>query len=157
MTERSVTHATFVVERTYDASPPRVFAAWADPAAKRRWFAGLDKEGSGEHELDFRVGGREINRGGPPGGPVFTFDARYQDIVPDQRIVYTYDMHADETRISVSLATVEFKPAGAGTQLIFTEQGAFLDGGDKPQYREQGTSDLLDALGAELLLITDPA
>jgi uncharacterized protein YndB with AHSA1/START domain len=146
MTERSVTHATFVIERNYDASPARVFTAWADPAAKRRWF-GV----SNEHELDFRVGGREINRGGPPGGPVYTFDARYNDIVPDQRIVYTYDMHMDEMRISVSLTTVEFKSAGTGTRLIFTEQGTFLDGGDKPQYREQGTGDLLDALGAELL------
>jgi uncharacterized protein YndB with AHSA1/START domain len=146
MTERSVTHATFVIERTYDASPERVFAAWAQPVAKARWFAGSD----GEFELDFRVGGREINRGGPPGGPVYAFEGRYQDIVPDERIVYTYDMHLDETRISVSLATVEFKPAGTRTQLIFTEQGAFLDGLDTPADREQGTSGLLDALGAEL-------
>ncbi len=118
MTERSVTHATFVVERSYEASPARVFAAWADPAAQARWFAGPD--------------------------------GYYQDIVPDQRIIYTYDMHLDETRISVSLATVEFTPAGKGTRLIFTEQGAFLDGYDNPARREQGTRDLLDALGAAL-------
>jgi uncharacterized protein YndB with AHSA1/START domain len=148
--KRSVTHATFVVERTYDASPARVFAAWADPAAKARWFAGPDEAGPAEFELDFRVGGREINRGGPPGGPVYTFERRYQDIVPNQRIVYTYDMHLDQTRISVSLATVEFKPAGAGTRLILTEQGAFLDGRDDPALREHGSGALLDALGAEL-------
>lgn len=70
--------------------------------------------------------------------------------MPDQRIVYTYDMHLDETRISVSLATVEFEPAGAGTRLVFTEQGAFLDGLDTPAQREQGTGELLDALGGEL-------
>ncbi len=150
MTERSVAHATFVLERTYEAPPARVFAAWADPAAKRRWFAAPNEGRTGEHELDFRVGGREINRGGPPGGPLYTFDGRYQDIVPDHRIVYSYDMYLDQTRISVSLATVEFHPASAGTRLIFTEQGAFLDGQDQPQYREQGTGDLLDALGAEL-------
>ena len=149
MTERSVAHATFVVKRTYDASPARVFAAWADPAAKSRWLAGPD-EPTAEFELDFRVGGREINRGGRPDGQVYTYEARYQDIVPDQRIVYTYDMHRGETRISVSLATVELEPAGAGTRLIVTEQGAFLDGGDQPQYREQGTGELLDALGATL-------
>jgi uncharacterized protein YndB with AHSA1/START domain len=150
MTERSVTHTTFVVERTYDASPARVFAAWANPAAKARWFAGPDEWETAAFELDFRVGGREISRGGPKGGPVHTFEGRYYDIVPDERIVYTYDMHLDETRISVSLATVEFKPTGAGTRLIFTEQGAFLDGYDMPAQREQGTADLLDALGAEL-------
>lgn len=73
MTERSVTHATFVIERTYDASPGRVFAAWADPAAKARWFGNLDAPDPW-YELDFRLGGREINRGGPPGGPVYTYD-----------------------------------------------------------------------------------
>jgi uncharacterized protein YndB with AHSA1/START domain len=149
MTERSVEHATFVIERTYDASPARVFAAWADPTAKGRWF-GASEEAAGEYELDFRVGGREVNRGGGPDGQIYTYAALYQDIVPDHRIVYTYDMRRDDTRISVSLATVEFKPAGPGTRLIFTEHGAFLDGEDKPSYREQGTGDLLDALGAEL-------
>jgi uncharacterized protein YndB with AHSA1/START domain len=88
----------------YDASPARVFAAWAGPEAKARWFARAD-------EFDFRVGRREMHRGGPEGAPTFTFDARYQDIVQDERIVYTYDMHLDEKRISVSLATVELKPA----------------------------------------------
>jgi uncharacterized protein YndB with AHSA1/START domain len=149
MSERSVAHATFVIERTYDAAPARVFNAWADPVAKARWF-GPGELTKGGHELDFRVGGREINRGGPPGGAVYTFDACYQDIVPDERIVYTYDMHLDETRISVSLATVELKPAGAGTRLIFTEQGVFLDGHDTPAEREHGTRSLLEKLDAEL-------
>ena len=90
MSERSVAHATFVIERTYDAAPARVFNAWADPVAKARWF-GPGELTKGGHELDFRVGGREINRGGPPGGAVYTFDACYQDIVPDERIVYTYE------------------------------------------------------------------
>jgi uncharacterized protein YndB with AHSA1/START domain len=148
--ERSVTHATIVVERTYDVSPARVFAAWADPTVKIRWFAGPDDWESGDFELDFRVGGRERNSGGPPGGPVYRYDAMYQDIVPDQRIILTYDLYLDETRISVSLATVELKPVAAGTRLIYTEQGAYLDGHDVPDLREQGMGTLLDALGAEL-------
>ena len=150
MTQRSVTHTTFVIERTYDASPARVFAAFADPAIKKRWFAGPPEWGPDESEMDFRVGGRETNRGGPKGGPIHSFDARYQDIVPNERIVFTYDMHLDDKRISVSLSTVELKPAGAGTRLIFTEQGAFLDGYDNPAGREHGTGELLDNLGAEL-------
>lgn len=150
MIERSVTHATFVIERTYPASPARVYAAWADPKAKARWFACHEEWGPFEHELDFRVGGRETNRGGPKGGPVHVFDGRYQDIVPNERIIYAYDMHLDDKRISVSLATVEFRPEGKGTRLIFTEQGAFLDGWDNAAQREHGTNELLDALGAEL-------
>jgi uncharacterized protein YndB with AHSA1/START domain len=150
MTERSVTHSTFAIERTYEASPARVFAAWSDPEAKARWFGGSD------FELDFRIGGRELNRGGPDGGPVFTYDALYQDIVPDERIVYTYDMLMDDTRISVSVATVEFEPSGDGTRLTFTEQGAFLDGHDTPEQREHGTGSLLDALG-RMILEREPA
>jgi uncharacterized protein YndB with AHSA1/START domain len=148
VSERSVTHATFVIERTYDTPPARVFAAWAEPEAKARWF-GPDGDG-GDYELDFKVGGRELNRGSAPDGDVYTYDARYQDIVMDERIVYTYDMLRGDTRISVSLATVEFKPDGSGTKLVFTEQGAFLDGQDTPDLREEGTGSLLDALGVEL-------
>jgi uncharacterized protein YndB with AHSA1/START domain len=150
VTERSVTHATFVVERHYDASPARVFAAWADPAAKARWFAGPEEWGRDEFGLDFRVGGREVSRGGPPGGPVHAYDAVYQDIVPDERIVYSYSLCLDQTLISVSLATVELRAEAAGTRLVLTEQGAWLDGYDDAGERERGTGELLDALGAEL-------
>ena len=144
MTDRSVTHSTFVLERLYDAPPARVFGAWSDQQAKAQWF------GASDFELDFRIGGREVNRGGPEGGPVFTYDARYQDIVEGQRIVYTYDMLMDDTRISVSVATVEFKPSGDGTLLTYTEQGAFLDGHDTPEQREGGTGTIFDKLGEVL-------
>jgi uncharacterized protein YndB with AHSA1/START domain len=150
MTERSVTHTTFVLERSYEAAPATVFAAFAEPSAKARWFAGPGDWESGGYELDFRVGGHERVAGGPPGGPIHTYEARYQDIVPDERIVLTYDMYMDETRISVSLMTVEFQPEGDGTRLVLTEQDAFLDGYDVPAERERGTRELLDALGAEL-------
>ncbi len=150
MSDRSVTHATFVIQRAYDASPERVFTAFADPAAKVRWFRGPEEWGADQHEIDFRVGGRETSRGGPPGGQVHTFDCRYQDIVPNQRIVFTYDMHLDDQRISVSLATIEFKPSGGGALLTYTEQGAFLDGWDNPAGREEGMGEVLDQLGAML-------
>jgi uncharacterized protein YndB with AHSA1/START domain len=150
MSERSVTHATFVIERTYPASPARVFAAWSSREAKARWFRGPDEWGAPEHELDFRVDGRERVSGGPKGGPVHTFEARYHDIVPDARIVSSYEMHLGDKRISVSLATVELEPAGAGTRLIYTEQGAFLDGYDDAGSREHGTIGLIDKLEAAI-------
>jgi uncharacterized protein YndB with AHSA1/START domain len=150
MSERATHHATFVIERVYDAPPARVFKAFADPAAKARWFEGPDEWEKGPQEFDFRVGGRERNSGGPKGGPVHAFDALYYDIVPNERIVYAYEMHLGATRISVSLTTVELKPAGAGTRLIFTEQGVFLDGYDDAGGREHGSRWLLDKLEASL-------
>jgi uncharacterized protein YndB with AHSA1/START domain len=147
MSERFTEHATFVIERNYPVPRPRVFAAWAEREAKAQWF-GFDERGP--DEFDFRVGGREVVSGGPEGGPVFTFQGLYQDIVPDERIVYTYDMLMDEQRISVSVATVEFKPAGDGTLLVFTEQGVFLDGLDEASRREEGTGTLLTRLDAAL-------
>ena len=81
MTERFVRHATFVIERTYDASPARVFAAWSEAEAKARWFSCHEERATAEYQLDFRVGGREINRVGPRGGPVHSFDGRDLDSV----------------------------------------------------------------------------
>jgi len=147
MSERSATHATFVIERTYDADPARVFAAWTDVSAKGQWFG--PPEGGGAHELDFRVGGREHFEVSA-GGALYTYDARYEDVVPDERIVYTYNMHRDGTRMSVSVSTVELLASGAGTHLRYTEQGVFLDGTDTPAAREHGTAELLDKLGAAL-------
>jgi uncharacterized protein YndB with AHSA1/START domain len=101
--------------------------------------------------MDFRVGGRERAKGRFEGGVTTTFDAIYHDIVPQQRIVYTYEMHLDERKISVSLATLEIEPAGAGrTKLKVCEQGAFLGGYDDAGSRERGTRELLDQLGASL-------
>ena len=150
MSAPGVTHDTFVIERTYDAPVDRVFGAWADPGLKARWFAGSpDALGAG-YELDFRVGGHEVNRGGPPGGPVYTYDSEFRDIVPGHRIVSTYEMFADDQRISVSGATVEFHDVAGGTRLVLTEQGVFLDGRDTGAQREEGTRSLLESLAAVL-------
>jgi uncharacterized protein YndB with AHSA1/START domain len=149
MAERTVTHATFVIERVYPARPGRVFSAWAEPAVKARWFGPPDG-GANDYGLDFRIGGREWNKGAGPDGQIYTYEARFYDIVPDERIVTAYEMYLDGSRISVSLGTVEIRPEGRGTRLTYTEQGAFLDGFDKPEIREKGTAELLDALGRDI-------
>jgi uncharacterized protein YndB with AHSA1/START domain len=152
MTDRSVIHDTFTIERTYPAAPSRVFDAFASAEAKSAWgdTGGLEPvEGeAGAKEFEFRPGGRE-RFGMKVQGTVFRYDALYYDIVPDQRIVYSYEMYADGARISVSVATIEFAKSGDGTALTWTEQGAYLDGIDGPQapaLRREGTTEMLDGL-----------
>ncbi|MDB5976263.1 MAG: putative glutathione S-transferase-related transrane protein [Nevskia sp.] len=150
MKPASTHHATFVIERHYPATPARVFKAWSDPAAKARWFSADGDWKSSGHRLDFRIGGHEHLRSTAPDGVYHIYDAHYLDLVPDQRIVYAYTMHLGETRISVSLTTVEISTAAGGTRLVFTEQGAFLDGYDNVAQREAGTHELLNSLGRSL-------
>src|SRR6266550_4040021 len=142
--DHNVTHATFTLERSYPVPPAQVFAAWADPAAKASWFT--PGPGFG-HELDFRIGGREV----ATGGPVMTFETFYRDIVPEQRIVYTSTLSTETDLMTVSLTTVEFAPgADGGTRLVLTEQGAYLDDREQPAWREHGTADQLEALATQL-------
>jgi len=148
--KRNVVHSTFCVERSYDASPERVFQAFAELESKTKWFSGPSEWQTGKREFDFRVGGREVLSGGPPGGPFHTFEARYFDIVPNQRIIYGYDMFVGEQKLSVSLATIELQAHGKGTRLTMTEQGAYLDGVEDGSQRERGTRDLLEKLGQSL-------
>ena len=154
MKERSVIHSTFVIERSYPATPERVFAAFADPAKKRRWFAEGDHHDVEHYEMDFRVGGSERARfrfkeGTPLKGIACTNDTRHLDIVPNRRIVVASTMTVGESRISASLATFEFLPSEAGTDLIFTHQAVFFEGADGPEMREAGWRKLLDRLTAE--------
>jgi len=149
----ATTHGTLVVERRYNASPQRVFAAWADPEAKRAWFV----EGEGweieSYALDFREGGAEKSRfrflkGQETFGEETRFgnNTVFNEIVPNERILFTYSMDRNGARFSVSLASVEFKPADNGTRLIFTEHAAFFEGADGIQMREAGWRELLQKL-----------
>jgi uncharacterized protein YndB with AHSA1/START domain len=151
MTERSVTHATFRIERTYEGSTPeQVFFAFADKASKRRWF--VDGEGwqIDSFEMDFRVGGIERSSFRFQGGPLVSNETIYHDIVENQRLVCAYSMTVGETLISVSLGTIEISATEGGSKLAYTEQGAYLDGHDNVAQREGGCRELYEALAVEL-------
>jgi uncharacterized protein YndB with AHSA1/START domain len=154
MEQQSVIHSTFVIERSFAATPARVFDAFADPSKKRRWF--VDGEGNKveQYEMDFRVGGKErarfrLGEQTPLKGVACTNDTIYQDIVRDRRLVFASTMTIGERCISASLVTAEFLPSNSGTDLVLTHQGAFFEGADGPEMREEGWQTLLDRLATE--------
>lgn len=140
--------STFTITRSLSAPPERVFAALSDFEQKKQWFVGPANWAQVEASLDFRPGGSEVNIGQGPDGDRSEFHAHYYDIVPNERIVYAYEMHHRGVKLSVSLATFELEPDGDGTALTLTEHGVYLDGHEDPALREEGTRMLFDQLAA---------
>ena len=149
MSVQAITHDKFVIERVYEATPGEVFAAWADPAVKARWFIGPTGWTAVKRELDFPIGGEELLLGRHESGETL-FRARFHDIVAGERIVYDYDMYLGERHHSVSLATIELRAVRSGTKLTFTEHVAFLDGTTSAESRERGTAAHLERIEAQL-------
>ena len=148
-------HDSFVLERTYPQAPARVFAAFADPARKKRWFADGGGDPDATYALDFKVGGLErsaykITADVPVKGLIISSESQLQDIVENQRIVFTQVMALGGKRISASLVTFELSPAGAGTKLVCTHHAAYFEGADGPKMRKAGWETLLVKLGAAL-------
>lgn len=150
-----VVHGSFTIERSYRASPERVFAAFAEPATKQRWFAEGEGFIVGSYELDFRVGGSETSSF-TVARPEFSSqeirnDTYYFDIVPNRRIVYGYSMANEGTPFSASLTTVTLAAAAdGGTLLTLHEQATFFQGADGLDMRTIGTRQLLERLAKEL-------
>lgn len=149
----TLVHGTFSIERHYPHSAKHVFSAFSDKAKKRRWQV----EGEGftieKFEMDFKVGGHEHASFRYMGGPLITMDLTYHDIIPEKRLIFVYSMAMEGKPMSTSLTTIELLPnegKSKGTDMIFTEQGAFTDGVDSLKSREEGTRGLLEVLAKEL-------
>lgn len=154
MESSPVVHSTFVIERACPAEPDRAFAAFADAERKRRWYTAGENHTVHEYSLDFRVGGVErwsatFDEGTPFAGTRLASYGVYLDIVPASRIVLASDMQFGGRRISVALITIELAPEEQGARLFFTHQGAFFEGADGPEMREEGWHKLLNRLGDE--------
>lgn len=150
MSDHSVDHSTIIIDRRFRSAPGRVFAAWADPGARRRWDVPGGDWRYVEHAHDFRVGGMDVLDFGPPDDLRYQSRTRYEDIVVDARIVMSYSVWTDDVPMSVSLLTVEFRPVGTGTHMVVTEQAVFLDGRDSPDTRRHGLAEMLEQLAAQL-------
>jgi uncharacterized protein YndB with AHSA1/START domain len=149
-TSSQAVHSTFTLEHHYPQAPERVFAAFAQPARKRLWYAEGNHEIQ-EFEMDFRAGGSErfsyrFKEGHPIAGSEIANESTYHDIVPDERIVMTARMSLNGKPILVQLLTIEFVGSRKGTDLILTNQGTFLEWEGGPEMIEAGWRALLDRL-----------
>jgi uncharacterized protein YndB with AHSA1/START domain len=154
-TEQTAIHNTFVIERRFPQSPEAVFAAFSEPAKKRRWFGESESHDVEAFEMDFRDGGTErlqycFKPGSPLDGMVLVNEGTYQDIVPNQRLVTSHTMDIAGKRVSIALVTIELLPTETGTDLICTHQGVFFEGSGGPQMREMGWRSLFEKLAKEL-------
>jgi uncharacterized protein YndB with AHSA1/START domain len=155
----TVNHSTFTLERSFPAAPERVFSAFSDPAKKIRWYADGRSMEMLEFTMDFRVGGHDCVRfrmpqDSPIPGTVLRYDTHYLEIESSRRIVIAYSIGREiaETNqpFSASLATFELLPTDSGTDLLFTEQSAFFENADGPEWRKQGWTTLLNKLAEAL-------
>src|ERR1700721_486156 len=97
MQQPTVNHSTFTLERSFPATPERVFSAFSDPAKKIRWFAGGPTRDVLRFDIDFRVGGRDSIRyrtslDSPLKGAILSNETHYLEIQPNRRIVIAYAM-----------------------------------------------------------------
>jgi uncharacterized protein YndB with AHSA1/START domain len=154
MPDSTVVHSTFVIDRAYPQTPGRVFAAFAQPARKRRWYAEGEHEIQ-EFEMEFRVDGAErfryrFKEGHPIAGSEIANESTYQDITPENRIVTTTRMSLNGKPILVAVLTLEFVPSTTGTNLVFTNQGTYIEWPDGPAMIEHGWRALFTRLEKEL-------
>ena len=155
MSDPAVVHNTFTVQRIFPHPPERVFAAFADGAKKRKWFAEGHSNEVVKYQGDFRVGGAEttVYRMGdktPFPGVELAAEGTYLDIVENKRIVQAGSMALGGRIFSTSMATFEFVRNEVGTEMTLTHQGAFFEGADGPKMREDGWRKLIDSLAAAL-------
>ncbi len=152
----TITHASFVIERTYPVAPERVFQGFANRETKKRWYGIREPMTTDKFEMEFRVGGVDhmiyrFGRGMPlPEGTKLSYETRYHNIVADERIIWVYTMAVDDKVVSSSQCSVELLPKGRGTEMVFTEQGAYLEHADGPTMREDGWKGLFTRLGEAL-------
>jgi len=154
-TSSSIIHDTFVIERNFPKPVASVYAAFADPVRKRRWYAEGDHKIE-QFEMDFRIGGSETLRyrfheGHPIAGSQIENETFYQDILPEKRIVMTTRMSLNAKPVEVVLTSFEFLPAEAGTDLILTHQGTFIDWPSGPGMIEEGWRALFEKIAKELM------
>ncbi len=120
---------TVRLERAYDASPDRVFAAWTNPEVLRRWWAISDSFAASEVEVDLRVGGRyRLAMRDADSGEGHVVFGEYREVDPPDRLVYTWAWEGTGPYAGhESVVSVRFQPEGDGTRVVLEHSGLLDD------------------------------
>jgi uncharacterized protein YndB with AHSA1/START domain len=148
-TQTRMLHDKIVMERIYNASPARVFAAWESVEARLRWSIPFPEAGAAYDQAEFKVGGLDIMRCGLKSDMRFLAHVRYLEIINDARIVMAESIAEDGKIRAASLITVEFEPAGKATKQTVTMQVSALDGADMLDGYRVGWTAALDNIAKE--------
>jgi uncharacterized protein YndB with AHSA1/START domain len=115
---------SLALNRSYPVGPEKVWRAWTDPEALKRWWGPGPDEPVSLAQLDVRVGGRfRIVFGGPQGND-HEVQGVYREVVPNRKLVFTWSWPRT-TPERESVVTIVFKAAGSGTELDFRHEQLF--------------------------------
>lgn len=115
---------SITLKRRIEAPPAKVYAAWTKAEQLVRWF--------GPHEtvpdtvkatLDVRVGGTYRASFKTVDGEHHKVGGVYQEVVPDERLKFTWAWHTTPERESI--VTITMVPDGSGTMLTLHHEQLF--------------------------------
>jgi uncharacterized protein YndB with AHSA1/START domain len=142
-------HATINLERSYAATIESVFSEFADPVTRAKWSA-PSNDALIYDEANFREGGRDVFRCGPPDDLRFRGETTYLVIVPNKCVVSTETVVSAGKRLAVALNTLDFEETNKGTMLKVTVQMVSFVGPGMVEEYKSGNQSALEGLSDHL-------
>jgi uncharacterized protein YndB with AHSA1/START domain len=116
---------SLTLNRHYPVAPEKVWRAWTDPEAIKRWWGPGGNQPVSLAQLDVRVGGHFRIAFGGAEGRDHDVQGVYREVVPNRKLVFTWTW-PNSTPERESLVTIVFKKVAGGTELVFRHE-QFID------------------------------
>ena len=125
--------------RRYPVAPDKVWRAWTDPQALSAWFGPGEPNSVLVANLDVRPGGNYRIRFRTPDGQEHEVGGTYEEVVPNERLAFTWAWHSTPERVSRVLLTLH--PIAGGTELQVLHH-RFVDAGARSNHERGWTATL---------------
>jgi uncharacterized protein YndB with AHSA1/START domain len=113
-----------VIRRTFNAPRALVWKAWTDPEHAKAW--GPKGFTTPVREMEFKPGGAWRAVMISPDGKEFRQHGVVREVVPEQRLSFTFMW--DENPAEQTVVTVTFADKGDKTEMVFRQTGFASDG-----------------------------